>query len=396
VFHKNKYDRHAVPGPLTSTGTADTAVPDAHPTTRAVGGGAVLILALIFIAMAAVGTAGGWATYHNMSTALGDSEMAVGLVAAGEGVVAVLGLTLIALTLIARPYPLPLRIGLWIMPVVGSAVGLYLAKDDAHRVVYAVTPLAMTVAAELAGYVARSIVVHRTGHDAEADRRTGELLRRIEYHTARAQHHPDESTRKQSATEAWKLAERLGRGDSRLTTALTDGYAERTTAAALAALDSLYGRTAVAAGQHPALAAPPAAPVAVLDPPAPAARIEVLVPVDQAVPEPTPVPEPVGDEIPGQLPFDTVGTAPGTGTGTADTDEQQVPDPQTAPQPGAQLSDIELDMVVHTIRTSTEPPSSFREMRTKFRQHGYIAGEDRLRASWKRVTADDPTAVLEG
>ncbi|MFD8708158.1 hypothetical protein ACFV1W_37205 [Kitasatospora sp. NPDC059648] len=392
MTHTVEYDRHtprhAVPGPLTSgSGTADTAVPD---TRRTVGGGAVALLALIFIAMAAVGIAGGWATYHNMKSALGDSDMAVGLVAAGEGVVAVLGLTLIALTLIARPYPLPFRLGLWIMPVLGSAVGIYLAHDGAHRVVYAVTPLAMTAAAELAGYVARSIVVHRTGQDAEADRRTGELLRRIEFHTARAQHHPDEATRKESATAAWKLAERLGRGDFRLTTALTDGYAERTTASALAALDGLYGRTPAQAGPQP-LPAPQPVPAILATPEPTPDRTEVPAPVDQVVPEPRPVPEPVREEIPGQLPFDTVDTGTGTAADTADTEEE--PAQRSAPQPGVQLSDIELDAVVHMIRTATNPPSSFRDMEARFRQLGFVGSADRVRAAWKRVTADDPTAL---
>ncbi|MFI5649516.1 hypothetical protein [Kitasatospora sp. NPDC051705] len=395
MTHTVEYDRHtprhAVPGPLTSgSGTADTAVPDGQTTTRTIGGWAALLLALIFIAMAAVGAAGGWATYHNMKSALGDSDMAVGLVAAGEGVVAVLGLALIALTLIARPYPLALRLGLWIMPVLGSAVGIYLAHDDAHRVVYAVTPLAMTAAAELAGYVARSIVVHRTGHDAEADRRTGELLRRIEYHQARAQHHPDEATRKESATEAWKLAERLGRGDPRLTTALTVSYAERTTASALAALDTLYGRTPVQADPQPLPAAQPVPAILATPEPTPIST-EAPVPAEQAAPQPKPVPEPAREEIPGQLPFDTVDTGTGTATDTADTDPE--PAQQSAPQPGVQLSDIELDAVVHMIRTATNPPSSFRDMETRFRQLGFVGSADRVRAAWKRVTADDPTAV---
>ncbi|MFD0403385.1 hypothetical protein ACFVHI_35520 [Kitasatospora sp. NPDC127121] len=385
-----------MPDPLTSTnartGTADTAVPD---TRRTVGGGAAALLALIFIAMAAVGVAGGWATYHNMTKALGDGYMAVGLVASGEGVVGLLGLTLVALTMISRPYPWPFRVGLWLMPVLGSAVGIYLAKDGAHRVVYAVTPLAMTAAAELAGYVARSIVVHRTGHDAEADRRTGELLRRIEFHTARAEHHPDESTRKESTAEAWKLAERLSRGDSRLTTtALTEGYADRTTASALRALDGLYGRTTAPAGPQPVFAAPPAAPAILAPAPTPA-RTEALAPVDQVVPEPRPVPGPVREEIPGQLPFDTVDTGTGTGADTADTDEQ-APQPQPVPQPGVQLADIELDMVVLMIRAETNPPRSYREMESRFRELGYVGGGERLRAAWKRVTEADAPITLEG
>ncbi|MFD7645929.1 hypothetical protein ACFV4P_35450 [Kitasatospora sp. NPDC059795] len=413
MFHTNKYDRHtprhAVPGPLTSGfGTADTTVPNGLTATGTVGGWAALILGVVFIAMAGVGGAGAYSTYHNMSAALGDSDMAIGLVAAGEGVVAVLGLTLICLTLIARPYPLPFRLGLWIMPVVGSAVGIYLAKDDStHRVVYAVTPLAMTAAAELAGYVARSIIVHRTGRDAEADRRTGELLRRIEFHRARAQHHPDEKVRAKSATEAWKLAERLGRGDPRLTTALTEGYAERTTASALAALDTLYGRsTTVSIEARPVDAPVPvpieapvpaelASPDPVFEAPSPVFAVETPVepPAMIAEVETEVIAElvPVSDEIPGQLLFDTTGTDTGTAadtTGTVDAEAE-------LPIPGARLSDVELDAVVHMIRMETEPPRSYREMEARFREMGYQAGADRLRAAWNRVAVTYPVP-LEG
>ncbi|MFG2919566.1 hypothetical protein ACGF0D_42705 [Kitasatospora sp. NPDC048298] len=406
MIHTNKYDRraarHAVPDPLTrgevGTGTAaDMAVPDRHAP-GAIGGGAALLLGTIFVAMACVGTAGGWATYHNMKTALGknSSDMALGLVAAGEGVVGLLGLSLIALTVIRRPYPLPLRLGLWAMPVVGAVIGVNLAHDDVHRIVYAATPLAMTAAAELAGHIARSIVVHRTGHDAEADRRTGDLLRRIEYHQARSQHHPDKKVRAKSAEQAWRLAERVGRGDSRLTTRLTASYTDRAGAPALAALDALYGRTPAEVGLRPLPAPEPVPAIAAAPQPTPA-LVQVPAPARQSAPEPEPVPVPEArrEEVPGQMLFEEADTDPGTAADTADEVEEEAPQEQPIPQPGVQLADIELDMVVLMIRSETNPPRSFREMETRFRELGYIGGADRLRAAWKRVTESDPIA-LEG
>ncbi|MFF2549161.1 hypothetical protein ACFVUY_42295 [Kitasatospora sp. NPDC058063] len=399
----NKYDRraarHAVPGPLTrddaGTGTAGTAVPDTRYAAQTVGGGAVLLLGLFFVAMAGVGLTGAWATYHNMKKALGDGDQALGLVAAGEGVVGLLGLGLISLTLISRPYPLPLRVGLWLMPLVGSAIGLNLAKTDVDRIVYAATPLAMTAAAELAGYIARSIVVHRTGHDAEADRRTGDLLRRIEYHQARSKQHPDEKVRSASEVEAWKLAERVGRGDPRLTAALSGSYTSRSTAPALAALDTLYGRTP--ADPQPELPGPVSAPAALVGPPPiPVAVAEAPAPVAQPAPEPVPVPDARREEIPGQLLFDAADTEPGTAPGTADTVQEEAPQERPAPQPGVQLADVELDMVVLMIRAETDPPRSFRAMQTRFRELGYVGGGERLQAAWKRVGADDPITTPEG
>jgi hypothetical protein len=355
-------------------------------TSRTLSRPAAWILGLIFLVMAGVGTAGAYGTYRNMDTAFG-SGTALGVVAAGEGATAVLGLTLIGLTLISRPYPLALRLGLWLIPLAGSATGAAVAPDDRHAVIYATTPLAMTVAAELAGYLARSIVVHRTGVDAEADRRTGETLRLIEFHQARSQHHPKDATRSRSQRAAWRLAKQLGKGGTAVGTALPTAYADRTADAALAALDALYGRTPA-----PVLAsvgAAPAAAVTAVPEPAPVATAPVPVePPALPQPAPTPAPAPAVEDVQEEelLPeFDAPYDVEAFDTGDDDADTE--PAPAVSPAPGGRLTDVELDVVLHMIRTETNPPRSYREMEARFRELGYIAGAARLRAAWERVTA---------
>lgn len=54
------------------------------------------------------------------------------------------------------------------------------------------------------------------------------------------------------------------------------------------------------------------------------------------------------------------------------------------------LSDPELDAIVSALRSSRVPPLSYREMSARFRSAGHSAAETRLRASWRRITADVP------
>ncbi len=63
--------------------------------------------------------------------------------------------------------------------------------------------------------------------------------------------------------------------------------------------------------------------------------------------------------------------------------------PALAAAPGA-LSDAELDQVVRELRESQNPPLSYRETARLVRKAGYPAAEMRLRAAWRRVTADQP------
>ncbi|MET9057485.1 protein spdB [Streptomyces antibioticus] len=60
-------------------------------------------------------------------------------------------------------------------------------------------------------------------------------------------------------------------------------------------------------------------------------------------------------------------------------------EPVAALEPAPALSDAALDTLVEEIRTSEQPPLSYREMATRFRTAGHSASEVRLRAAWKRV-----------
>ncbi|KDN80435.1 DUF2637 domain-containing protein [Kitasatospora cheerisanensis] len=64
----------------------------------------------------------------------------------------------------------------------------------------------------------------------------------------------------------------------------------------------------------------------------------------------------------------------------------------SVPGPGSRLTDVELDVVVHMIRTETEPPRSYREMEARFRELGYQGSAARLRAAWDRVATEALTA----
>ncbi|MEU3978445.1 protein spdB [Streptomyces bacillaris] len=56
------------------------------------------------------------------------------------------------------------------------------------------------------------------------------------------------------------------------------------------------------------------------------------------------------------------------------------------------LTDEDLDRIVGELLSSSTPPPSYREMATRFRAAGHVAGETRLRASWKRVTVQAVTS----
>ncbi|MFI8132836.1 protein spdB, partial [Streptomyces diastaticus] len=57
------------------------------------------------------------------------------------------------------------------------------------------------------------------------------------------------------------------------------------------------------------------------------------------------------------------------------------------------LTDDDLDRIVGELLSSSTPPPSYREMATRFRAAGHVAGETRLRAAWKRATASAGTGA---
>ncbi|MFE1556807.1 conjugal transfer protein [Streptomyces sp. NPDC058734] len=199
-----------------------------------------VVLGLAFVPMVGTGVGGGYGTYTNISTAYG-SGTAVGAVAAGEGATAVLALVLLGLTMLGQSSPLVIRSGLWALPAAASAMSAMAAKTPGEIVIYALTPMGMTASAEGAAFLARRIVVHRDGRDAESERRAAEVVQALAYRRAMAAGHPDEKVRRKSELEAWKLARKVGAGDLALGERLLDVQRDRITAGADAALIGMFG-----------------------------------------------------------------------------------------------------------------------------------------------------------
>lgn len=248
---------------------------------KKLSGGQITVLVLATIPMIAVGVGGAIGTYANAASVLHRKETALGVVAAGEGATLVAAIVMIGVTMLGQTAPLAIRAALWLLPAAASVMGLSIAPTRTEAVVFALTPLAMTAAAEGISFLARRIVVHATGVDIEAQRRNAAVLRRIAYHRARAERHPWKRVRKVSELMAWRLVGRLGHGDAALGSALTDVQNARVTSGADVALAAMFS----SAPKFPPVAAPrpPATPRPPL-PPSPA------------------TPEPAGGEAPATPP----------------------------------------------------------------------------------------------
>ncbi|MFF0741991.1 conjugal transfer protein [Streptomyces sp. NPDC004111] len=194
-----------------------------------------VVLGVAFAPMLATGVAGGVGTYSNISGAYGAGT-ALGAVAAGEGATAVLALVLLGLTMLGQASPLVVRIGLWALPAAASVMAFTAADDPGKAVIYAVTPMGMCVSAEGMAFLARRIVVHTDGRDAEAERRAAAIVQALAYHRARAANHPDKKARTRSDKVSWRLARKVGAGDVSLGDRLLEVQRDRVTAGANAAL----------------------------------------------------------------------------------------------------------------------------------------------------------------
>lgn len=203
------------------------------------GQAAVLIGATL--PMIAAGGFGGWGTYTNIVTEFGRAATAAGVVAAGEGVTLVLALVMVGLTMLGQAAPAPVRVGLWLAPIAAAVTCLIVADNITEGVVYAITPMAMSAAAEGLGLLARRVVVYRTGVDMEAQRSNAATVRRLAYLTARAAHHPRARTKKRSQLAAWRLMSRVGLGDTQLGSDLVTVQRDRLTQGADAALATMLG-----------------------------------------------------------------------------------------------------------------------------------------------------------
>jgi hypothetical protein len=219
--------------------------------TRDLTRGQSVVLGAAAAIMAAVGGFGAWGTYTNVMAQFHRGATAAGVVAAGEGLALVLALTMLGLTMLGQSAPTVVRIGLWLAPVGACLTGLSIAQTPAEAVVYTVTPLAMSGAAEGLGLIAQRIVVYRTGVDAEVQRRTADAVQQLAYLQAVARNHPDEKQREKALRESWNLAEKVGHGDTGLGAGLVEVQRTRITEGADTALADMY------AGEAPAAIEPP-------------------------------------------------------------------------------------------------------------------------------------------
>ncbi|MFJ2174579.1 conjugal transfer protein [Streptomyces sp. NPDC087851] len=200
------------------------------------------VLTAAFVPMLATGVVGGIGTYSNIGHAYGTGT-ALGALGAGEGATAVLALVLLGLTMLGQSSPRVVRAGLWALPTAAAVMGAMAAPDPGRTVVYALTPMGMSVSAEGMAFLARRIVVHTDGRDAENERHTADIVQALAYHRARAAHHPVDRVRKRSDRASWRLARKVGAGDAALGSRLLDVQRDRITDGADAALASMFGGT---------------------------------------------------------------------------------------------------------------------------------------------------------
>ncbi|ARE77227.1 hypothetical protein B6R96_27530 [Streptomyces sp. Sge12] len=345
-------------------------------TGRPLTGAQKAVLALAFAPMLATGAAGGYGTYSNIKGAY-NSGTALGAVAAGEGATAVLALVLLGLTMLGQSSPAVVRAGLWALPAAASAMSAVAAPDGPRTVIYAITPLGMSVSAEGMAFLARRIVVHVDGRDAEAEAKAASVVQALAYHRARAANHPDAKIRKRSDRASWRLARKVGTADTTLGARLLDVQRERITTGADVALGDMFAITAT-------LVTP--------------TRDAVTAAVTPALP---PVPEP--------------GAGEGPVTGGCDGEGTQVNDPPTGPEGegvtppvtpvtldevaaiagvstpliGEPLTDEQIVVVLRFLRYSADPPLSYRQTAAAFRESGFTGGEARIRGAWATLMAQE-------
>ncbi|GHC28862.1 MULTISPECIES: conjugal transfer protein [Streptomyces rochei group] len=197
--------------------------------------------------MVAVGVAGGIGTYTNAVEEFHRQGTAAGVVAAGEGLTVILAMVMLGRTMLGQSSPAVVRLGMWLAPVSASCIGVTIAGTPREAAVYAVTPLAMSGAAEGLGFVARSVVVYTTGVDAETQRRNADTARQLAFHRAVADGHPGKWKQKMAQRRYWRLAKNVGVGDAELGAGLVEVQRTRVKDGADAALASMYGATPAAA-----------------------------------------------------------------------------------------------------------------------------------------------------
>lgn len=359
--------------------------------------GQSIVLGIGCVLMLGVGAVGAIGTFTNATRSMDSSTTALGVVAAGEGLALILAVTMVGLTMLGQVVPTVVRVGLWCSPISAAVTGVVMADNGKESMVYAVTPMAMSAAAEGVGLLARRIVIYRTGVDAEAQRRNASAVQQLAYHRAMASGHPDKKVQRQSELTAWKLAGKVGVGDVALGAGLITVQRERLTQGADTALASMFGASVTPPALGPGvtsgaagLVTPPVTPAVT-----PGVTPGVTPPVTPGVtqdagPTPPVTPEPV-----------TPVTQPVTPTGvpavTPPSDEERVVLPVDGavtleeiaavagvetPVPGMTLTDVQLVVVLRHLRYSVDPPMSYRQAVSAFREAGFVGGEKRVRQAW--------------
>ncbi|GAA2418063.1 hypothetical protein GCM10010420_55600 [Streptomyces glaucosporus] len=362
------------------------------------------VLTAAFVPMLLTGVAGGIGTFSNIGHAYGTGT-ALGAVAAGEGATAVLGLVLLGLTMLGQSSPWPVRVGLWALPAAASVMAAMAAPDPARTVIYALTPMGMCVAAEGMAFLARRIVVHTDGRDAEAEAKAAAVVRELAYHRAVAVNHPDEKARAKAERTAWKLARTVGAGDAALGGRLLDVQRDRLTAGADAALGEMFTVPVTPAVEAVTPSVTPAVTPAVAPPSARdggAAEGEGVTggrdaeDTQASAPDgPNGLPEGEGVTAGGVTAVTPPG-APSPGEVVWWPVERAVTLEEVAavagvpvPRPGEPLTDAQLIVVLRHLRYSVDPPMSYRQAVAAFREAGFVGGEKRVRTAWGAVMSQE-------
>ncbi|TBO60223.1 hypothetical protein EYS09_07965 [Streptomyces kasugaensis] len=388
--------------------------------------GQAVILGAAALPILAVGGIGAWGTYTNIKTQFPQDGTALGVVAAGEGATFVLALVMVGLTLLGQSSPAVVRLGLWALPAVASGTGAVVASTTKEAVVYAVTPMAMCAAAEGIGLLARRIVVYRTGVDMEAQRRNAATMQQMAVLRALAANHPEQKARRKADLASWKLARKVGVGDDYLGVGLVAVQRDRMTDGADAALAAMFTPSvtpALAASVTPALE--PGArhgqsvTLPVTDEPAPntsgtALAGTVTGTVAQVSPETDDDPSRAGETVTGPdrddvtvtgtdrvtetvtetetVTDETVTAEIGTGSErTVTLDEIAAVAGVPTPVTGERLSDTQLVVVLRHLRYREDPPLSYRQAVTAFRDAGFVGGEERIRRTWGELMSSEET-----
>ncbi|KPC78272.1 hypothetical protein ADL27_48285 [Streptomyces sp. NRRL F-6602] len=402
------------------------------PGNRKLSSGQTILMAAAALPMIVFGALGGWGTYSNIVSVFHRSATAIGVVSAGEGATLVLALVMVVLTMLGQSAPAPVRIGLWTLPAVASAVGAAVAPTVTERIVFAVTPMAMCVSAEGIGLLARRVVIYRTGIDMEAQRRNATVVQQIAVQRALAAGHPDEKARKKAELESWKLARKVGRGDDGLGAGLVRVQRERMTDGADTALASMFAPAATAPGT-PALPSgtahdadgTPAPTRAALERAADTAGVTGAAP--RLATGTGPATGAAGEDMQASKPGGTLtgtpggtepvtGDAPETGGGTETVTETVTQGPGAGreasrgaradtlaglaavagvptPVPGEPLTDTQLLVVLRHMRHGDDPPRSYRQAMTVFRDEGFVGSEQRLRRTWGALMSEEEEAT---